>query len=318
MTIVAASHSNNIKSSTFLIYKYKVFTMFFYILLFSHILDQSLSEHIRQKRLVGGKQTEIKCYPFMVSIQLYYGLTCGGTILTSKWVLTAAHCTWVKDEDESHPARHLLVMAGCTNWIPRNEVRTRQTSRVLSIHTHPEFKITHAFNDISLLKLQIPFTLSENIRPVTLASKRWFRNNREVVFSRLCTALGWGREELKGPIFPNLREVMLQPIPNQICQIMIFLDRKCYRISDTHMCTFVLGGKKDFCKADSGGPLICDDVQVGIISLNFGCGKEETPSVWTKVDMYENWIQEIMINNVSEKLYFSYILYLIVFVLLIV
>lgn len=274
-----------------------------YSLLLLLILQKTLTEHIRTKRLVGGSPALVRCHPYMVSIQLYYGLTCGGTIVTSRWVLTAAHCTWDKEGDRVQPARRFLVMAGSTNWLPKNEIPTRQTSRVQSIHTHPLFMIKPPRNDISLLRLKTELVFSSNIKPVQLASKSWFRNNKIKIFEESCIALGWGRETLDGPLSNDLEEVLLQLVPSQLCQIMIYLEHRCFRITDHHLCTFVTGGR-DFCKADSGGPLLCNDVQVGIVSLNFGCATKNTPSVWAKVDMFENWIrQTIDDDNLLKSIY---------------
>ena len=59
-------------------------------------------------------------------------------------------------------------------------------------------------------------------------------------------------------------------------------------------CAGYLEGGKDGCQGDSGGPLICainnQPVLVGITSWGFGCAKENSPGVWTKVSDYTNWI----------------------------
>ncbi|XP_031774629.1 chymotrypsin B-like [Apis florea] len=47
---------------------------------------------IRTARLVGGQNAIPHEFPWMVSISRKGGHFCGGTILNSKYVLTAAHC----------------------------------------------------------------------------------------------------------------------------------------------------------------------------------------------------------------------------------
>nr|XP_027215272.1 chymotrypsin-like protease CTRL-1 [Penaeus vannamei] len=48
----------------------------------------------RANRIVGGVETEVNEYPWMVSLvdgSGYYHF-CGGSIISSQWVVTAAHC----------------------------------------------------------------------------------------------------------------------------------------------------------------------------------------------------------------------------------
>ena len=93
-------------------------------------------------RIVGGKDYTINQVPWQVSIQLSGSHFCGGTLINSKTVVTAAHC--------------------CVNQIA-NQIQIRAnsaisnkggvTSKIAKIIAHPSYDKDTTDNDICILKL---------------------------------------------------------------------------------------------------------------------------------------------------------------------
>ena len=46
----------------------------------------------RASRIVGGQETEVHEYPWQVYLEVGRSM-CGGSIISDKYILTAAHCT---------------------------------------------------------------------------------------------------------------------------------------------------------------------------------------------------------------------------------
>lgn len=98
---------------------------------------------------------------------------------------------------------------------------------------------------------------------------------------------------------------------------MIYAIGKPFVVRDTNLCSYTGSDGRDFCKvrnpsyinqlhlliqplsvqADSGGPLICDNQEVAIVCLNFGCGRTDSPSIWTRATKYKQWINTTIRNS---------------------
>lgn len=67
-------------------------------------------------------------------------------------------------------------------------------------------------------------------------------------------------------------------------------------ITDNMLCSGWLDvGGRDQCVGDSGGPLIHNDIVVGVCSWGYGCGSPRFPGVNTRVSRFTSWINHIAV-----------------------
>jgi len=105
----------------------------------------------RVNRIVGGQETEVNEYPWQVGIVSAGGITpwCGGTLISSQHVLTAAHCT------ASSTASSIEVVLG------EHDIDDYQNYRVSvsNILDDPLYDSVTTQYDFSILTLAQPVTL---------------------------------------------------------------------------------------------------------------------------------------------------------------
>ncbi|CAF1565975.1 unnamed protein product, partial [Adineta steineri] len=116
------------------------------------------SRSARVRRIVGGETAGTNHWGWAVSIEINTTGLCGGSVLSSTWIITAAHC--VRGVSTSN----LTVYAG-------SSARFAGQSRIASIIiVHPQYNRNTIANDIALIKLSTPLTMSTAVKPVCIPS----------------------------------------------------------------------------------------------------------------------------------------------------
>jgi secreted trypsin-like serine protease len=223
--------------------------------------------------VVGGRTAEKGAWPFAVALARKSGSTtykqyCGGTLISAKVVLTAAHCP---------------VEVGHYALVGRLDLSSQEGAalRVVRVSRHENYSAKTNENDIAIVELG---------RSASSGSALGTIRDRlpELKAGESLTAIGWGAvsETSTGAI--QLRQVDVPLVPNDACQ-------KLYGDAETIAGSMMCAGKenKDACQGDSGGPLVVTKDKktylVGITSFGIGCGRAGYPGVYTRVGNYAAW-----------------------------
>ncbi|XP_005185513.2 serine protease easter [Musca domestica] len=261
------------------------------------------------KRILGGNVTEIDEFPWMALIQYKtapdrFGFYCGGSLINSRYVLTAGHCLKHPDMPPSwelYGVRlgewDLTLDPDCTvdNGV-KDCIEPYVDVRIDYAIAHPSYIPTSKdqFNDIAIIRLMDSVGHFKHLIPICLPVASSIRT--KLFTAHAMDVAGWGVTE-KGTASAVKLKIMVNVWNVTRCQ-------KTYQTfqmainSDYQMCA---GGEDgiDTCRGDSGGPLmVIETVEkrnvyfaAGVVSYGpRPCGLEGWPGVYTRVGSYMDWI----------------------------
>ncbi|XP_012161668.1 trypsin [Ceratitis capitata] len=260
-----------------------------------HTHNESIHTHLPRPYLLadldakifGGSPVAITSAPWQVSVRLKeyeivqfgYGHICGGSVITTRVIVSAAHCaiyTNITPTVYRFPNDFTIVMGSV--YLQEVTPYTLQYN-VLEVVPHPDFNLQPLENDIALFFIngKIP-TNYPTVSPIPL--------NRLALAAGLnCTVTGWGVTE-QGITWPVLLGTVVPIVATAQCN-----NSYSGTIMNGMLCAGYLStGGADACQGDSGGPLACNGTLAGIVSWGNGCAKPGYPGVYTNVSDYTNWI----------------------------
>ncbi|CAH1405896.1 unnamed protein product [Nezara viridula] len=248
------------------------------------------------RKIYGGTESAPMTHPYMVLIG--YGPTkrdwgCGGSLITERYVLSAAHCSHLPNLGNATLARlgdlDYNSTADDVHILERNIVKRT---------TYPKYKKSKKNHDIALFELDSNVDFSTYIRPICL-------HTEPLIDSTSATVIGYGLIR-NGSFSTKLLEANIQIYNDRKCKSLVLntIDTELNHRHETDQmfCAGMPDGSKDACQGDSGGPLLFYDnvlkirTQIGITSFGKGCGNPDSPGVYTRVSNYISWI-----NNVTSE-----------------
>lgn len=262
----------------------------YFCLLFLVFAATSVSAY--QTRIIGGDSAKDGAWPSVVRLELSMPdggkRLCAGTLISSVWVLSAAHCF-------HNPQNQQVVFADNVSAYPginRLSEKNSQTHRsIQNIIIHSQFALNAPYDyDFALLELSHPVDLPVSTL-LTQSPKA----------DELTTVIGWGIEQLDSETGSPLGAALAQTLKQ--VDVAVVSNQQCSNamgnlIYPSMVCAGFPQGGKDSCDGDSGSPMLVLRngiyAQAGIVSFGIGCAQPNRYGVYSRITHALAWIIELV------------------------
>ncbi|XP_055630032.1 brachyurin-like [Toxorhynchites rutilus septentrionalis] len=246
---------------------------------------------VGNSKIAGGAPAKDRQFPYQAALLINFAdestTLCGGSIVSTTFVLTAAHCL-------EGGIDATVIVGTNTVSIPSDDRAVEIDVTFHDMLVHPKYDPIDVLNDIAIVRLTKALTFSDTIQPVKLPSRQEALSDLVNVDT---TVSGWGAlgEDDYAEIEDNLKldlHFLVKPVISyEKCNIAYE-----HMIRDFQLCVSGEDGR-NACQGDSGGPLTANlngmTTLIGIVSYGSSDGCEHgSPVVYTRVGYYLDWIAQ--------------------------
>uniref|UniRef100_A0A8C3TCF9 Peptidase S1 domain-containing protein n=1 Tax=Chelydra serpentina TaxID=8475 RepID=A0A8C3TCF9_CHESE len=216
-------------------------------------------------RIFNAQNAKSRAWPWQVSVRMYGSHICGGSLISESWVVSAAHCV-----DPPVDKSAYWVQLGETRLV--SETPTQTFSLVKRNILHPNYNSSTLLADIAVVELEKPIVFRATISPVCLLDAS-VRGESDLYLLEAGKGMKRTQQQKKVPGWSNRFST---PSSQGVCGCR---------------------------KADSGGPLVCEEDRTWYLAgiVSWGWVREVNgvltispgyPGVYNRPNAHNDWIQE--------------------------
>lgn len=201
--------------------------------------------------ITNGQQTSRGQWPWHIALYKIDGINlsyiCGGTLVSLKAVITAAHCVTKKVLDRPVDPDTLVVYLGKYHLYQFSDDGGVQNKQVKDVHIYPGYNSSNFLGDIAVLILSSSVEYTTFVRPCCL-----WRFSTSVV-GKEGTVVGWGYDE-NDRVTEELKMAKMPVVSHETC-IYSYPE---FFTRFTSPQTFCAGFRRGttVCNGDSGGGMV--------------------------------------------------------------
>ncbi|CRK99045.1 CLUMA_CG011947, isoform A, partial [Clunio marinus] len=251
------------------------------------IFDDILANvtRFRSTRIVYGSIASTNQFPYYAYLIIYrpgVSIFCGGTLITTQWLTTAAHCV-----------RDYTGAQAYFGSINKNNMPVKITAS--GHYVHEDWDPSTLANDIALIKLLTAVPISSAINTVQLPPRSDVSKSYD---GSVLVACGFGKtHENSFPTYLNYASI--NGISDYDCSLVHWV------FKSTMLCAKGLNTGSSTCFGDSGGPLIYQSNGISkLVGINSFFQTEHCVNDvqgFTRVDKYLDWISAKTGVTISDE-----------------